>query len=65
MDVISNSSGISMTVFALLAVFLIFASALWFIVSASKSNKKFRWFQILRTRNRRQRGKSGARWKSR
>lgn len=39
-----------MTLFALLAIAVIFGSALWFILSASRTNKRFRWFQIVRTR---------------
>lgn len=58
MDLITNDSGVPMTVFALLAVIAIFASALWFIFSATDVNKKFRWFQILRTRNKRKHLKS-------
>lgn len=51
MDFLNGDSGIPMTVFALLAIAVIFASALWFILSASRSNKRFRWFQIVRTRS--------------
>lgn len=58
MDPVTGDSGIPMTVFALLAVIAIFASALWFIFSASNANKKFRWFQILRTRGKRKHLKS-------
>lgn len=50
MDFLNGDSGIPMTVFALLAIAVIFASALWFILSASRTNKRFRWFQIVRTR---------------
>lgn len=60
MDFITNDSGISMTVLALLAVIAIFASALWFIFSASDVNRKFRWLQMLRTRNERKQARSGA-----
>jgi hypothetical protein len=59
MEAIINGSGLSMTVFALLAVIAIFASALWFIFSASDANRKFRWFQMLRTRSKRKQVKSG------
>lgn len=59
MDFITNDSGISMTVIALLAVIAIFASALWFIFSASDVNRKFRWFQMLRTRSKRKQMKTG------
>ena len=50
MDFLNGDSGIPMTVFALLAIAVIFGSALWFILSASRTNKRFRWFQIVRTR---------------
>ncbi|HEX2138689.1 MAG TPA: hypothetical protein VHG33_03145 [Woeseiaceae bacterium] len=58
MDFLNGDSGIPMTVFALLAIAVIFASALWFIISASSANKKFRWFQIVRTRAKRKHLKS-------
>ena len=50
MDFLNGDSGLRMTLFALLAIAVIFASALWFILSASRTNKRFRWFQVLRTR---------------
>ena len=50
MDFLNGDSGIPMTLFALLAIAVIFASALWFILSASRTNKRFRWFQVVRTR---------------
>ncbi len=59
MDFITNDSGISMTIIALLAVIAIFASALWLTFSASDVNRKFRWFQMLRTRSKRKQMKTG------
>lgn len=58
MDFLTGESGISMTVFALLSILVIFGSALWFIFSASAVNKKFRWLQVLRTRSKRRHLKS-------
>jgi hypothetical protein len=58
MDIISNEWGLPMTVLALLAVLAIFGSALWFILSATEINKKFRWFQIVGRRERQQQAKS-------
>jgi hypothetical protein len=62
MDVISNEWGLPMIVLALLAVLVIFGSALWFILSATEINKKFRWFQIVGRRERQQRAKSAHKW---
>jgi len=47
MDVIDSGWGLPMTALALLAVLAIFGAALWFILSATKINKRFRWFQIV------------------
>lgn len=47
-----------MTVFALLSILVIFAAALWFILSASAVNRKFRWLQVLRSRSKRKHLKS-------
>lgn len=58
MDFSTGESGISMTVFALLSILVIFGSALWFIFSASAANRKFRWLQVLRTRSKRKHLKS-------
>ena len=51
MDFLTGESGIPMTVFALVSILVIFASALWFVFSASAVNRKFRWLQVLRTRS--------------
>lgn len=58
MDLLTGESGISMTVFALLSILVIFAAALWFILSASAVNRKFRWLQVLRSRSKRKHLKS-------
>lgn len=58
MDFLTGESGISMTVFAVIAILVIFGSALWFIFSASAANRKFRWLQALRTRAKRRHLKS-------
>lgn len=58
MDFLTGESGISMTLFALLSILVIFGSALWFIFSASAVNRKFRWLQVLKTRSKRKRLKS-------
>lgn len=52
MDFLTGDSGVPMTVFALISIVVIFASALWFVFSASAVNRKFRWLQHLRTRKR-------------
>jgi hypothetical protein len=58
MDFVGGDSGLPMTILAVLAVLVIFGSALWFTFSASSANRKFRWFQILRTRSKRRHLKS-------
>lgn len=55
---IDNEWGIAVTIVALLMIVAIFGSALWFILSASDTNRKFRWLQILDRRNRRARPRS-------
>ena len=62
MDVVENGWGLPMTALALLSVLAIFGAALWFILSASESNKKFRWFQIVGRRDRQERQKSARKW---
>lgn len=62
MDVINNEWGLPMTALALLAVLAIFGAALWFILSATEINKKFRWFQITGRRARRERAKDARKW---
>jgi hypothetical protein len=59
---LASEWGLSMTALALLAVLVIFGTALWFILSAMKINKKFRWFQIVRRRDRKERAESAAKW---
>jgi hypothetical protein len=58
MDVWSGESGLPMTAFALIAVLVIFGTALWFVLSASATNRKFRWLQVLRARGKRKHLKS-------
>ncbi|HLT91103.1 MAG TPA: hypothetical protein VKZ85_09185 [Woeseiaceae bacterium] len=58
MDFPGGESGLRMTVFAVIAIVVIFASALWFVLSASASNRKFRWLQVLRSRGKRRHLKS-------
>lgn len=62
MDVINNEWGLPMTVLALISVLAIFGTALWFILSAMDTNKKFRWFQIVGRRERQERAKSASEW---
>lgn len=65
MDVIDSGWGWPMTVLALLAVLAIFGTALWFILSATDVNKRFRWFQIVNRRARQDRSDTGRsrRWR--
>lgn len=49
---IDNEWGVAITIVAFLMVLGIFGSALWFIFTASDTNRKFRWLQILDRRNR-------------
>ena len=62
MDVIDNEWGLPMTALALLSVIAIFGAALWFILSATEINKKFRWFQIVGRRERQERAKDARKW---
>lgn len=62
MDVINNEWGFPMTMLALISVLAIFGTALWFILSAMDTNKKFRWFQIVGRRERQERTKSTSEW---
>lgn len=55
---IDNEWGIAVTIVALLMILGIFGSALWFIFSASDTNRKVRWLQVLDWRNRKHRGRS-------
>ncbi|HEX7720190.1 MAG TPA: hypothetical protein VF389_10310 [Woeseiaceae bacterium] len=54
MDDTSNEWGILATILGLAMVLLIFGSALWFVYSAGRTNRKFRWLQLFSRRNRRQ-----------
>jgi hypothetical protein len=58
MDFWSGESGMPMTVFAVVAILVIFGSALWFVISASAANRKFRWLQVFRARGKRRHLKS-------
>ena len=62
MDVINNEWGFPMTILALISVLAIFGTALWFILSAMDTNKKFRWFQIVGRRERQERTKRTSEW---
>ncbi|HEX5766229.1 MAG TPA: hypothetical protein VFY27_11720 [Woeseiaceae bacterium] len=62
MDVINNEWGFPMTMLALISVLAIFGTALWFILSAMDTNKKFRWFQIVGRRERQERTKRTSEW---
>jgi hypothetical protein len=63
MDVIDNGWGLPMTVLALLSVLAIFGAALWFILSATEINKRFRWLQIVGRRGRQNHAKSAQKWR--
>lgn len=54
MDVINNEWGILATLLGLAMVLLIFGSALRFIFSAGRTNRRFRWVQLVSQRYRRQ-----------
>lgn len=58
---IDNEWGIGVTIVALLMVLGIFGSALWFILAASDTNRKFRWLQFLNWRNRKDRNRGAPR----
>lgn len=55
MNIIENEWGLPITALALLAIVAIFGTALWFIFSANRTNRKIRWLQII---GRREAGKS-------
>ncbi len=54
MDDTSNEWGILATILGLAMVLLIFGSALWFVYSAGRTNKRFRWLQFFSRRQRQQ-----------
>jgi hypothetical protein len=54
MDDINNEWGILATLLGLAMVLLIFGSALWFVYSAGRTNRRFRWLQFLSRRQRQQ-----------
>ena len=62
MDVIDSEWGFPMTALALISALAIFGTALWFILSATDTNKKFRWFQIVGRRDRQERAKAARKW---
>jgi hypothetical protein len=55
MDAISNEWGLPIAALALLSVIAIFGLAYRFIRSATESNKRFRWLQIVGRRERQRR----------
>lgn len=59
MDVISNEWGLPIAALALLLVIAIFGFAYRFIRSATASNKRFRWLQIVDRRERQRRSGDG------
>ncbi len=54
MDDTSNEWGILATILGLGMVLLIFGSALWFVYTAGRTNRRFRWLQLISRRFRRQ-----------
>ena len=62
MEVVESGWGLPITALALVSVLAIFGAALWFILSASEINQKFRWFQIVGRRDRQEREKSARKW---
>jgi hypothetical protein len=62
MEVIDDGWGLPMAALALLSVLAIFGAALWFILSATEINERFRWFQIVGRRAQQQRNKEGRKW---
>jgi hypothetical protein len=62
MDVIDDGWGLPMTALALLSVLAIFGAALWFILSATEINRRFRWFQIVGRRAQQERTKERRKW---
>jgi hypothetical protein len=65
MEGINNEWGLPMTVLALLSVLAIFGAALWFILSATEINRRFRWFQIIGRRARQERCEEAREWNQR
>lgn len=56
MDYLIDSEwGLAVTIVALVIVLGIFGSALWFILRASDTNRRFRWLQFLDRRERKRR----------
>jgi hypothetical protein len=62
MEVIDDGWGLPMTALALLSVLAIFGAALWFILSATEINRRFRWFQIVGRRAQQERTKERRKW---
>jgi hypothetical protein len=62
MEVIDDGWGLLMTALALLSVLAIFGAALWFILSATEINRRFRWFQIVGRRAQQERTKERRKW---
>lgn len=62
MEVIDNGWGLPMTLLALLSVLAIFGAALWFILSATEINKRFRWLQIVGRRAKQERAEENRKW---
>jgi hypothetical protein len=62
MEVVDNGWGLPMTALALVSVLAIFGAALWFILSATEINKKFRWFQIVGRRAQQARTRDARKW---
>lgn len=65
MEGINNGWGLPMTLLALLSVLAIFGAALWFILSATEINRRFRWFQILGRRAQQERREEARKWDQR
>jgi hypothetical protein len=62
MEVIDDEWGLPMAALALLSVLAIFGAALWFILSTTEINRRFRWFQIVGRRARQERSKERQKW---
>lgn len=58
MNATDSEWGFLATFIAVLLILGVFGSALWFIFFASRTNKKFRWLQIVDRRDRQQRNKT-------
>lgn len=65
MEVLDNGWGLPMTLLALISVLAIFGAALWFILSATEINKRFRWFQIVGRRAKLERRGEARKWDNR